>query len=157
MKRGVGPARGSIASHARDKNLSYTIGDVTDSSIFVEATMNYDNHKKISMGNAAETLLKSAAVQEFFSTKDRELFDEFNRLGPSADLDSCRAVISNQNVLSDLLIHMRRLVLERDVIIQRNGGDHDSEEEERRGGPQDEFGRERETILGLSGTEPPGI
>jgi hypothetical protein len=143
-----------------------------DKSIYSEYINDYDIGSILSLGLAAEMLLSSQVVKEFFSTKDRELFDQFIRLGEEDGMEKYRRLICNQNILSELLVHMRYLKQMKDEIEIKRGNYHD-ESKEGEGGSQagtgggddqsqdraaadrrSAIGTERERILGISGFDP---
>jgi len=84
-----------------------------------EVVGDYTPDKLAVMGEAASILLSSPSVIEFFRTKEVELFDAFNRLDANSTLHQHRDIVHKQNILSELLQHMRYLEQQRKVIIER--------------------------------------
>ena len=110
------------------------------------------NEQLLDLGQAAQELLSSTAFQDFIRHHSTTLYDVFLEFTPIATQYQMSDVIHRQNVLSELVGHMRYLVQEMETIQTKSHTRRESNgsQDQKRRVEEDPNG-ERERILGISG------
>lgn len=95
----------------------------------------YSNDDLITLGSAAEILLKQRVVRDFFEIRDRQLFAEFCKLNPETDTTKMREIVLRQNSLAELLSYLQELGQHKEILTNRlDTGDGNDDENKEEGG-----------------------